>query len=59
MAEANRNLPRGRKRAGWKAELLQALSKAAVKLGELSETDVMRATRSVRNPGPRNTERCT
>ncbi len=47
-AELYRDLPRGRKRAGWKQEFLQALSAAAKDLGEISEEEIQRTVREYR-----------
>lgn len=46
LANVYKDLPRGRKRPGWKREFLEALSEAAVDLGELSEEDILRAVKS-------------
>jgi len=47
-AELYRDLPRGRKRAGWKKEFLQTLSEAAKDIGEISEEEIQRTIRSYR-----------
>lgn len=41
-AELYRDLPRGRKRAGWKKEFLATLSEAAKDIGDISEEEVQR-----------------
>jgi hypothetical protein len=41
-------MPRGRKRAGWKKEFLDALSEAAKDIGEISEEEIQRTVRSYR-----------
>lgn len=41
-AEIYRDLPRGRKRAGWKKEFLATLSEAAKDIGDISEEEVQR-----------------
>lgn len=50
MGRANlyRDLPRGRKRRGWKKEFLKALAEAAKDIGEVSEEEIWRAVRSSR-----------
>lgn len=47
-ADLYRDLPRGRKRRGWKREFLESLSEAAKDIGEVSEEDIARAIRSYR-----------
>jgi plasmid maintenance system antidote protein VapI len=42
------DMPRGRKRAGWKKEFLNALSEAAKDIGEISEEEIQRTIRSYR-----------
>lgn len=41
-AELYRDLPRGRKRAGWKKEFLATLSEAVKEIGDISEEEVQR-----------------
>jgi hypothetical protein len=41
-AELYRDLPRGRKRPGWKKEFLDALSVATQDLGEVSDEEIQR-----------------
>lgn len=50
MSRANlyRDLPRGRKRRGWKREFLESLTKAAKDIGEVSEEEILRTVRSYR-----------
>jgi hypothetical protein len=48
LADVYRDLPRGRKRAGWKADFLDTLREAAVDLGDLSEGDILQAVRNQR-----------
>ncbi|MGH9685511.1 MAG: MerR family transcriptional regulator [Candidatus Acidiferrales bacterium] len=43
-----RDLPRGRKRRGWKKEFLESLTEAAKDIGEVSEEEILRAVRSYR-----------
>jgi len=47
-AELYRDMPPGRKRAGWKKEFLQTLSEAAKDIGEISEEEIQRTIRSYR-----------
>ena len=47
-AELYRDMPRGRKRAGWKKEFLETLSEAAKDIGEISEEEIQRTIRSYR-----------
>ena len=47
-ADLYRDMPRGRKRAGWKKEFLDALSVAAKDIGDISEEDIQRTIRSYR-----------
>jgi hypothetical protein len=49
MAEAYRDLPKGRKRAGWKKEFLQSMQKAAGDLGGISEESILKAVREYRS----------
>ena len=44
-ADLYRDLPPGRKRAGWKKEFLEALSDAAKDIGEISEEEIQRTIR--------------
>lgn len=48
LVELYRDLPRGRKRAGWKAEFLTSVKQAARELGEVSEEKIFQAVRSYR-----------
>ena len=48
LASVYKDLPRGRKRPGWKAELIDTLREAAVDLGDLSEEDILQAVRNQR-----------
>jgi hypothetical protein len=43
-----RDLPRGKKRRGWKKEFLASLSLAATDLGEVSEEEILHTIRSYR-----------
>jgi hypothetical protein len=51
-ADLYRDMPRGRKRAGWKKEFLDALSEAAKDIGEISEEEIQRTIRSYREERP-------
>lgn len=43
-----KDLPRGRKRQGWKKEFLDSLKNTAQDIGEISEEVIMRTVRSYR-----------
>ena len=45
-ADLYRDLPRGRKRRGWKREFLESLAEAAKDIGEISEEEILRTVRS-------------
>jgi hypothetical protein len=47
-ADLYRDLPRGRKRRGWKKEFLESLAEAAKDIGEVSEEEILRTVRSYR-----------
>ncbi len=47
-ADLYRDMPRGRKRAGWKKEFLQSLSEAAKDIGEISAEEIQRTIRKYR-----------
>ena len=47
-ADLYRDMPPGRKRAGWRKEFLDALSEAAKDIGEISEEEIQRTIRSYR-----------
>ncbi len=47
-ADLYKDLPRGRKRRGWKKEFLESLSEAAKDMGEISEEDILRTVGSYR-----------
>ncbi len=47
-ADLYRDMPRGRKRQGWKKEFLETLSEAAKDLGEVSEEEILRTVRAYR-----------
>jgi hypothetical protein len=47
-ADLYRDLPRGKKRRGWKREFLESLAEAAKDVGEVSEEEILRTLRSYR-----------
>ena len=47
-ADLYRDLPRGRKRRGWKKEFLESLAEAAKDIGEVSEEEILRTVRAYR-----------
>jgi hypothetical protein len=47
-ADLYRDLPRGRKRRGWKKEFLESLTEAAKDIGEVSEEEILRTVRNYR-----------
>lgn len=47
-ADLYRDLPRGRKRRGWKKEFLASLAEAAKDIGEVSEEEILRTVRTYR-----------
>jgi hypothetical protein len=47
-ADLYRDLPRGRKRRGWKREFLESLAEAAKDIGKVSEEEILRTVRSYR-----------
>jgi hypothetical protein len=49
LASAYQDLPKGRKRAGWKKDFLRNAQKAAADLGDLSEEDILRTVREHRS----------
>ncbi len=49
MVELYKDLPRGRKRPGWKKEFLASLREAARGMGEVSTEEVLKAVRQDRN----------
>jgi len=48
IAGLYKDLPRGKKRRGWRKEFLASLSEAAKDIGKVSEEEVLRAVRSYR-----------
>jgi hypothetical protein len=49
LALAYGDLPKGRKRAGWKTEFLRNLQKVSADLGDVSEEQILRAVRKDRS----------
>jgi hypothetical protein len=47
-ADLYKDMPRGRKRRGWKKEFLKSLTEAAKDLGEVSEEEISRTVRTYR-----------
>ncbi len=47
-ADLYKDLPRGRKRRGWKKEFLETLAEMAKDLGEISEEEILRTVRGYR-----------
>jgi hypothetical protein len=47
-ADLYRDLPRGRKRRGWKKEFLESLSEAAKEMGEVSDEEILQTVRAYR-----------
>jgi hypothetical protein len=43
-----KDLPRGRKRRGWKKKFLETAAKAARDIGEVSEEEILRTVRGYR-----------
>jgi hypothetical protein len=48
LADLYRDLPRGRKRRGWRKEFLKSLAEAAKDIGEVSEEEMLHTVRSYR-----------
>lgn len=49
LADAARDLPRGRKRSGWKEEFVSTLQQAGDDIGEISERDILKKLREYRS----------
>jgi hypothetical protein len=47
-ASVNRDLPRGRKRAGWKKDFLRSLETTAAEMGDVSEEEILKTVRETR-----------
>jgi hypothetical protein len=56
LASMHKDLPRGRKRPGWKREFLQSLKTAAGDLSGVTEAEIIRAVRRHRAKGKRPPE---
>ncbi len=48
-ASVSRDLPRGRKRAGWKKDFLRSLEAAAAEMGDVSEEEILKTVRETRS----------
>lgn len=48
LALAYEDLPKGRKRPGWKKQFLRSMQKAAAALGDISEEEILKAVRESR-----------
>jgi hypothetical protein len=48
LASAYKDLPKGRKRAGWKKDFLRSVRKAAADLGRVSEEEILNTVREHR-----------
>ena len=51
LASAYKDLPKGRKRPGWKKDFLRSVQKAAADLGNISEEEILKAVRESRSSG--------
>ncbi|HEY2117211.1 MAG TPA: hypothetical protein VGJ51_19075 [Candidatus Angelobacter sp.] len=47
-ANVSRDLPRGRKRAGWKKDFLRSLEAAAAEMGDVSEEEILKTVHESR-----------
>lgn len=56
LAELARDLPRGRKRRGWKQKFISTLQQAGKDIGEVSGGDVVKAVRSYRTERKKHPE---
>src|SRR5262249_42334113 len=48
LASAYKDLPKGRKKSGWKKDFLRSVQKAAADLGDISEEEILRTVRERR-----------
>jgi hypothetical protein len=48
LASAYKDLPKGRKRLGWKKDFLRSVQKAAADLGDISEEEILKTVRASR-----------
>jgi len=49
LASAYKDLPKGRKRAGWRKDFLRSVRKAAADLGDISEGQILKTVREYRS----------
>ena len=49
LASAYKDLPKGRKRAGWRKDFLRSVQKAAADLGDISEEKILKTVREYRS----------
>jgi hypothetical protein len=49
LASAYKDLPKGRKRAGWRKDFLRSVRKAAADLGDISEEKILKTVREYRS----------
>ena len=49
LASAYKDLPKGRKRAGWRKEFLRSVQRAAADLGDISEGQILKTVREYRS----------
>jgi len=49
LASAYKDLPKGRKRPGWKKDFLRSMQKAAADLGDISEEEILKTVRESRS----------
>ena len=49
LASAYKDLPKGRKRAGWRKDFLRSVQKAATDLGDISEGQILKTVREYRS----------
>jgi hypothetical protein len=47
-ADLYKDMPRGRKRRGWKKKFLESITEAAKDIGEVSEEEILRTVRAYR-----------
>ena len=58
QADLCRDLPRGRKRRGWKKEFLESLAEAAKDAGEISEEEILRSAQLQQRAARPGDHRC-
>jgi hypothetical protein len=49
LASVYKDLPKGRKRAGWKKSFLRSAQKAAADLGDIAEEQILKTVREYRS----------